>query len=400
MLAGAFVGCLAFACGSNGDDETPAATGGSAGSAGTGGAAGSGTGGTGASAPLPARVVVTADFLEQSISVFDYDALIGDASGEEALHQRIPLPDTSPGPLQVELTPDGTRAIVAAGPGFLAGLGLVFGFPRFESGVGNVVIVDLLTGEVTREVVPAHAPMGLTISDDGSRVYSANYGTADDTGTTLSWLDLGADTSINDIEVGARPEQVELSLDGSYGIVNLAGERSIRTFAVSDPMGTLSDPVETSADPSDVDFITADRALVVNSQGDAGYSILDVSTPSSPKVVETVVLDGGIPYAGTTIPDTSRALVGIATGSPARLVEIDVSTNPVSEVRRIELGNDETGSFPLGVAVAPDGSHAFVALPVDNTLAVVDLADGSVRRVSWLPEDATGATYAAVAFRE
>src|SRR3954468_19403463 len=72
--------------------------------------------------PFPARVVVTADWLNRSLTVFDYARLIdGKSSAVEARWATIDLADHAPGPLEVELTPDGRTAVVSVGPGFLGG---------------------------------------------------------------------------------------------------------------------------------------------------------------------------------------------------------------------------------------------------------------------------------------
>lgn len=341
---------------------------------------------------LPARTVVTADFLERSLSVFDRDRLVAGDSAEAALVTTVELAGYAPGPLQVELAPDGDTAVVAVGPGFFQGLGVVFGFPADIGGGGAVLIVSLSERAVRSEIATAQPPMGLAISPDGTLAYSANYGDSSDSGNTLSVIDLELGSLLDEVEVGGRPEQVTLNADGSIGALNVAAEGSVKLFATSDPGGTLSAGVATSDDPSDVAFV-GDTLVVGESRAPSGYSVIDATDPSAPVLLETVDLDGGIAYAATALPGTTRALVGIATSVPAQLVEVDVGSSPSTSPRTIDLGNG-TASFPLGAAVSPDGGHAFVALPVSNELAIVDLGAGTARRVTWL--EGTGPTYAAL----
>lgn len=67
-----------------------------------------------------------------------------------------------------------------------------------------------------------------------------------------------------------------------------------------------------------------------------------------------------------------------ATGAGNELYEWAVaSNNLVSFVRTIALPG---GSYPCGLAIAGDGSAAYVCLSISNTLAVVNLSSGSVVR--------------------
>ncbi len=70
-------------------------------------------------AVLPHEMVLTADWLNESLTVFDYGALVGGAWVEEARLRTIDLSGRPPGPIEVELTPDGRIAVVAAGAGLL-----------------------------------------------------------------------------------------------------------------------------------------------------------------------------------------------------------------------------------------------------------------------------------------
>ncbi|HLT39431.1 MAG TPA: hypothetical protein VK034_24275, partial [Enhygromyxa sp.] len=74
--------------------------------------------------PRPDRIAVTADWRARRLSLLDYASLRDGAdSREAALWKAIELPDHEPGPLEVELTPDGSLAVVAVAPGFFAGSG-------------------------------------------------------------------------------------------------------------------------------------------------------------------------------------------------------------------------------------------------------------------------------------
>lgn len=341
--------------------------------------------------PLPERFVVTADWLAGSLSVLDLELVLAGASYDEALHGVVALTHP-PGPIEVALTPDGQTAVVAVGPGFFEGtIGATLGL-QVPSG-NTLALVDLVTLSESAALTPAHAPMGIAISPDGQLAYTANYGDADIVGTTMSIVDLAGQVIVEDVEVGARPEQVELSADGSLGVINLAGDGAIRVFETTDAAGTLSPPLAVSQDPSGVTFVGAGSGLVAvaNSQGSPNYTLVDVSDPGAPVVLEQGPAPGGIPYPVTRLDGEQLALV--STTFAALLVSrVDAGASPSEITGSLELPG--VNAFPLGLARA-DGPRALLGAMASGALYVLDLeAMELVHTIAW--PDARGPSYVAV----
>jgi YVTN family beta-propeller protein len=333
------------------------------------------------------RLVVTADWLNQSLSLLDYGKLVDGASAEDALVDTIDLSDWEPGPLEIEITPDGATAVVSISPGFFGSLAALIGSPTIPDG-GTLLLVDLASRTAT-ELVTADVPMGIAISPDGTRAYTANYGTTDAVGTTLSIIDIPTKKVLADIEIGSRPEQVALSPDGSLGIVNLAGEGGIRVFETANVEGTLSPVAETGSDPSDVSFLdTNDRAVVANSLS-SSVVLLDTSDPSAPMAIDTFPVTP-VPYGVTYVPDRDEILA--PNGLTAQLVTLTHSAaDGLSEAGTLDLPG---GLFPLAAITGPGGELALVAHLDDHKLTITDLAAGTSRSIEWLTEP--GPTYVAV----
>ena len=98
----------------------------------------------------------------------------------------IDLADWEPGPIEVEITPDGKTAVVSIGPAFFDDLPGLVGDPEIPEG-GTLLIVDLESG-VADEVQTKSVPLGIAISPDGMTAYTANYGTGVARGSSLSDL--------------------------------------------------------------------------------------------------------------------------------------------------------------------------------------------------------------------
>jgi YVTN family beta-propeller protein len=357
-----------------------------------GGTGGTGaTGGAGGSGPT-GSFVVTADWLNQSLTLFDYDKLIdGESDATASIVRTIDLSDWQPGPLEIEITPDGKTAVVSVGPGFFDGFSII-GSPDVPSG-GTLLVVDLETGEA-ESIETEDVPMGIAISPDGALAYTANYGMTGAPGDSLSVIDIASREVVEEIMVGSRPEQVRLSPDGTLGAINVTGEDGVRVFQTSDIAGTLTDVVATGNDPSDLAFLDGnDRLVVANSLG-FDVTLLDTSNPSEPVAIQSFIVQGGVPYGLTFV--SSRGLIlaplsPIVAGVPANLSTIMVD----GDILRPLLPQALPGSsFPLTAAVDAQGDFAFVAHVSDNQLSIIDLETGATRAISWLTEP--GPTYVAV----
>ena len=346
-----------------------------------------------AATPDP-RLAITADWQAGTLSLLDLELLAGGATTrDEILVDTVDLSMYAPGPLQLELTPDGETAVVSVSPGFFEGfVGNLIGVGDVAGG-GLLLIVDIPTRQVIAELAPAHVPMGIAISADGTTAYTANYGTSAEAGSTMTIVDLTTQTIVEDITVGGRPEQVSLSSDGSLGIINLAADGTVRVFETSDPAGTLSTPLPTADDPSDVDFIEGTSyAIVANSVGPSVYSIIDVTDPSAPTLVEDAPPPGGVLYGATPIPGTSDAIITASDFDQVILLRVGAGQTPSSVAWQLTL--PMTSAFPLGVAVEPALNLALIGAPGADLLVVVGLDGEGLRTIDWLAEK--GPTYVAI----
>lgn len=350
-----------------------------------------GTGGTGGDSS--SRLVVTADWLNRSLTLLDYEKLVdGQSDAAASIVGTIDLSAWAPGPIEVELTPDGKTAVVSVGPAFFDVLPGLVGDPDIPSG-GSLLIVDLESAQVD-EVQTEDVPLGIAISPDGTTAYTANYGTNGARGDSLSVIDIAGRRVLEEIDVGSGPEQVALSADGSLGIVNVVSGGGVRVFQTADVAGTMSDVVETGSDPSDVTFLQgSDRAVVANSFT-FDLTLLDTSDSASPVVLDASALGTGVPYGVTYVPARDEILATAAatgTGLPTHLVTFTASEDELVPNSPLALPGE---NFPMTAAVDSEGDFAFVAHIVDHKLSIIELATGETRSIEWLTEP--GPSYVAV----
>lgn len=338
--------------------------------------------------PRPARLLLTSDWLGKRLSLLDYAALRDGATArEQALWRTIELPDHEPGPLEAELGPDGNLIVASIAPGFFAGAGGALAGAGTVPEGGALLIIEVESGTILAELETASYPMGLAFSEDGGEVWTANYGGNGQSGTSVSRIDLTSLTIVEELEVGPGPEQLDIS--GSLALVNTAGDGAVRMFELADPLATLSPPLVTSSDSSWVlQLPVADRAVVINSLGPPGYSLLDTQDPLAPTVLDTIEVVG-IPYAGTFGFEANQILLTAITGTSVAVELFDTSTG--EQLEQLEI---PALGFPLGIAADPIDRVVFVPVAGANVLAVVDFIAQEVRMLDW--QDVSGPTYVAL----
>lgn len=325
----------------------------------------------------PERLLMSADWRAKRLSLLDYGALLDSASRDAALWREVDLGDYEPGPLEAELTPDGSRALVAISPGFFGGaLGNLVGAAELPD-EGTLLVVDVEDQSVLAQLDTAHYPMGIALSADGREAWTANYGGAGQVGTTVSRVDLVELSISEEFELGARPEQLDLL--GGRALVNLAGEGAVRSFELADPQATLSPLLPVSDDPSWVLFVAPDgsRGVSINSLGPPGYSLLDLSAPDNPSVLETIEIVG-IPYAAAAGAAPGEIVMSSLAGTSVSVARYDTSSGELLA----ELSIPATG-FPMGLVFDAEHDLALVPVPGADVLALADFGLDEVTLVDW-----------------
>lgn len=381
----ALFGALMFGCESNGGGgEGGPDTGDMTGTVATEGESSTGAG--------PSRWVVTADFQLGTLSLLDYDAIVaGGRNRDELLVDTIVLSSHLPGPLEVEIAPDGHTAFVSISPGFFDGfVGDLIGVTDLELD-GTLLVVDLDTREVVAELATPHIPMGFAFTPDGTRALSANFGHSEARGSTVSIIDLTTLSIVDELEVGGGPEQLAVDEAGELVIVNVDDLDAVRIFALADPAGTLSEPLIVSGDPSGVAFVPGTTlAVVANSLEPNGWAVVDVADPSAPVIVDEASSVPGFPYGVTAVPGSTHVMITLASDPETTFVRLDASTTPATIVW---MQSAQLRSFPLGIAVDVDSGLALSGAIGGNALAVVPLDGSAIETIEW---PAIGPSYVAI----
>lgn len=260
-----------------------------------------------------------------------------------------------------------------------------------------------LAPEVTASIGVGSTPTALTISTDGSRVYTASYAsqgvsiidtaeqklqttiaggsammgivvtpdrsrafTADWSGGAIKVFDLVENTLIGNVTgyTGYSPRGIAISPDGSRVYTANGGSVSVIDTATNAQIGTV--PTLTGNLPWGVTVSPDGKRLYVVNYESEDLAVVDLA--SQQQIARIPVGDG--PRRVAISPDNTRAYV---TNGDTDTVSV-IDTVALTKITDLTVGR-----LPYGVAVTPDGAHVLVANSGVSTVTVIDTADTDTR---------------------
>jgi hypothetical protein len=324
------------------------------------------------------QLAITADMANRTLSIVDIDKLTEGGTRADALIDTIDLSEYSPGPLSLQVTPDGKTALVSISQGFL---GLI-GAPGVEAGDDKFLIIDVASRSITAELEIGATPMGIAVTHDSKTAFIGLLGES-----AFAVLDIENQTFEKVDTGGTYNEELAIDDTGEIAILSYGFAGDVKTFDVSDPEGSLGGTTGVTGDAAGVAFFPGTKvAYVVQAptpltMNVGGHDVIDVADPTTPISTDSVRTE----MAPTTYPVTavharnSIAFPAISGGS-LTVVEMKLEDGAAVEVQKIDLG--PSGLFAYGVAATSDG-RVLVAEPGMHTVSVVDLESGNGFQVPW-----------------
>ncbi len=216
-----------------------------------------------------------------------------------------------------------------------------------NSAAGTVSVIDTAGRLVIGAIPVGLAPRHVVVTPDGTRAYVSNGGS-----DSVSVIDTASNTVVATIAVGDDPSTLAVSPDGERLYVTVAGGlvQAIETIGNS-VLATI--PVGAGGEMA----VTPDGARVYVAAG--LIHVLDTATNtvvSSFPAELNPAAPAGNSALGIAIRPDGRAYVTVITGLfSGGLVVVDTGSDSV-------IGSIGLGSIPGPIAMAPDGSRAYVAV--------------------------------------
>jgi len=247
---------------------------------------------------------------------------------------------------------------------------------------GTVSVINPTDGSIVATISVGFQPYGIAAAPDGTRVYVANFGSSN-----VSVIDTATNRVVETVRVGPSPKGIAVTPDGTK--VFVANNSYVGTVSVIDltDYGVTTIPV--GRYPSGIAFTpeTPPRAYVTNT-GSKNITVIDtarnepmISSSVGGKPEGIAIDDDGIAYValrnwGLLVMDTTNSNSYYTIRQSGTPVGVAVSGKRVYETDNgggllhigdfsgvIPTWNTITiGPAPLGVAVTPDQSQAWVAI--------------------------------------
>jgi YVTN family beta-propeller protein len=238
-----------------------------------------------------------------------------------------------------------------------------------KPGESDFTVVDLVKGERKDTKRLRDNPSAAAFSSDGRRAYVALAGGNDSPPkpNTIVFLDTQNDTEFGHVDVGEQSPGVQIlrRLDalavepGPHGdILYAAAHESGTVWALDGGSGALIQQIEVGGGP---------LAVLADGGHQRVYSVDDTSNEvvvidnTSRTIVQRLALPSR-PSAAALGPDGTLYIVG---GDPGQVWPLKPDAARVGDPISV-------GGQPSAVGVGLDGTHVYVALRGDDTLAIVD----------------------------
>lgn len=326
------------------------------------------------------RRAISADFLNQTLSIVDVDKLVEGATKDDALIGTVDLSMYVPGPLAVAVTPDGKTALTSISGGWLRLLPQGSDVP---AGAGMLVFVDLETFKVKGELDVGTDPLGIAITHDGKHAFvgvmSEGY---------MAYVDIEK-MSYVPIQTGNQWNE-ELSIDdtGTVGALTTGTAGDTMGFDVSMPM-MHGQTRGLTGDAGGVAFFPASKsAFVVQAPTQltgltGGYNVVDLSNPTMPVSTDSVRTTGDMNQAYPVVPVPSRkSVVYPSADSSTRkltLHEMALEGGKAKLVQDIAVGES---TFVYNLGATPEGT-VLAASGAEHQIFVIDLKTAKSFIVPW-----------------
>ncbi len=320
--------------------------------------------------------MITADFLNQTLSVVDLNKFKDGAKRSDVLVGTVDLSKYTPGPLALGITPDGKTALVSISGGWLGS------FTTVPAGNGTLLFVDIATRTVTKELYTGSSPMGIVVLPDGKHALVGQYSES-----YIALVDIEKQT-FTQVPTGQSFNE-ELAIDdtGTVGILSYGPAGNVATFPVATPT-MIGATAGLTGDAAGVAFFPGTKSAYVVQSATAltgqvgGHNVINVSNPASPVATDNIRISSNCPtwYPVTAVPSRKSVAFPATASSMLSVIEMKLNGDTAMQVQSVPVGMASTLAY--GASTAPDG-RVLVAVPTEHYVAVVDLVAAKSFMVPW-----------------
>ncbi len=231
----------------------------------------------------------------------------------------------------------------------------------------DVHAIDIATLRVVERVKVGRTSHNLWVSPGGRWLATTNYGDG-----TVSLINRATLRQVATIQAGKWPTHVVFSRDDRYAYVpDAVGVLRVLDLQARAPVGELRIKYgphgifNSEANPGPQAAGSAGGMLAIASTESNLITLVDVSSPTAPRLVAEVPISGKVPIGSALSPDGRWAASGNAGSSTVSVVDV---------IGRREIAHVPVGHTPIQVAFSPDGRHLASANSKDSSVTLIDTA--------------------------
>jgi DNA-binding beta-propeller fold protein YncE len=252
-----------------------------------------------------------------------------------------------------------------------------------NSGGGTVTPIDLATNTAGKPIDVSGEPVAMTVAPDEKTAYVAtgatNSGPEPTSAQAVQPIDLVTNTAGKPIDLQWPADAIVITPDGKTAYI-MNGFPSLTVTPVDLATSTAGKPVKLSEEPEQIAMAPDGKAYVtlVTGSGANEFVLVDLATGKLGKPVKLGSGEGG-PEAIAIAPDGKTAYVvslpGVRSSRVITVTPIDLTTDTAGNPINVSTKPMPMGFFgePLAIAIAPDGTTAYVANGASATVTPIDL---------------------------
>lgn len=227
-----------------------------------------------------------------------------------------------------------------------------------DKSADGVGIVDVAQRKLTTKIKVGSDPEEFALSSDGSRLYVSNEDVK-----TVSVINIASAKVEHIVVVGQEPEGVATSPDGKsfYVTCETGGE----ILVIDAQLYTTQAHFKVGPRPRSVAFQPGTPIAFIPSESAGQLNVIDTGKASVLKVIDLPT--GSRPMRVKVAADGSK--VYVSTGRAGTILVLDGHSYQV-------LSTIKVGARPWGIDLSPDGRYLFSANGPSNDVSVVDLKSG------------------------
>ncbi len=213
---------------------------------------------------------------------------------------------------------------------------------------------------------------GISVLPDGDYVYLAN-----NQQDSVSVLRTSDNAIINTIPVGDFPSNLIAAPNGDRVYVSNFLGPSISVIRISD--NTVTNTIPTGFSPGGMTVTKAGDYVYVTGEGPDTVSAIRTSDNTITDIISVGLNPRGIAVSpdGKYVYVANRGEVTYCPGCPAGNTENwrGCSVSVILASNSTVLHNIPMGNGPTNIAIDPDGDHAYVTVPQENSITVIGFPD-------------------------